>query len=56
MAEGCPPCSQPCGITASLRASAAQAFLWLVRFLIRRAQSFKGWALHTTISIELAAS
>ena len=29
-------------ITASLRAKATQAFLWLLRFLIRRAQSFKG--------------
>ncbi len=31
-----------CRITASLRARATQAFLWLVRFLTRRAQSFSG--------------
>ena len=37
-----PVISMRCRITANLRASATQAFLWLVRFLIRRAQSFSG--------------
>ncbi len=41
---------------ASLRASATQAFLWLVRFLTRRAQSFSGWARRTTVNRLLAAS
>ena len=37
-----PVISMRCKITANLRASATQAFLWLVRFLTRRAQSFSG--------------
>ena len=45
-----------CKMTANLRASATQAFLWLLRFLIRRAQSFNGWALRTMVSRLLAAS
>lgn len=42
--KGSPVTSMRCRITASLRASATQAFLWPQRFLIRRAQSFSGWA------------
>ena len=37
-----PVISMRCMITASLRARATQAFLWLLRRLMRRAQSFKG--------------
>ncbi len=50
-----PVISMRCRITASLRASATQAFLWLLRFLIRRAQSLGGWALRTTVNRLLAA-
>ncbi len=35
--NGSPVISMRCRITASLRASATQAFLWPLRFLIRRA-------------------
>ncbi len=51
-----PVISMRCRITASLRANATQAFLWLVRFFTRRAQSFSGWALRTTVNRLLAAS
>ena len=51
-----PVISMRCRITASLRANATQAFLWLVLFFTRRAQSFSGWALRTTVNRLLAAS
>ena len=51
-----PVASIRCMITASLRASATQAFLWLVFPRMRRAQSFRGWALRTTVNRTLAAS
>ena len=51
-----PVISMRCMITASLRARATQAFLWLLRRLIRRAQSFKGWDRRTMVNRLLAAS